>query len=132
MASTSSILMFQLVELDLILTLLLLTKQILRKQSKLKVHQQIYHSALRFITSNNYNAHHCELYAKVGSLSLSLSARRDKNWVLFIYKALTGFLRPSIISLLSFNAGPYTVHLQPGITCRTFLSLSHFYPNRAI
>lgn len=49
----------------------------------------VYHSALRFITSDNYKTNNCELYAKVGLPSLSV--RYDEHWLLFIYKALTDF-----------------------------------------
>lgn len=38
----------------------------------LKPLDAVYHSALRFITGDNYNTHHCELYAKVGWPPLSL------------------------------------------------------------
>ena len=71
----------------------------------LKPLDAVYHSALRFITVDNDDTHHCELYAKVGWPSLSI--RRDGHWVLFIFKAFTGFLSPYITLLLSFNAGPY-------------------------
>ena len=52
----------------------------------LKPLDAIYHSALRFITGNPYNTHHCTLYTTVGWPSLSV--RRDHHWFLYIYKAL--------------------------------------------
>ncbi len=74
----------------------------------------IYHSALRFITGNSYNTHHCDLYSKVGWPSLS--NRRDRHWNLFILKAITGLL-PSYINLLvSFNAGLYHTRSKDWLT----------------
>lgn len=52
----------------------------------LKPLDAVYHSALRFITGDNYNTHLCELYAKVGWPSLSVS--HDRYWISFIYKKL--------------------------------------------
>ena len=69
----------------------------------LKPLDSAYHSALRFITGEKYNTHHCILYEKVGWSSLSL--RRSYHWYLFIYKAITGKLPPYISSLLDQSAG---------------------------
>ncbi len=46
----------------------------------------IYHSALRFVTGDNYNTHHCVLCSKVGWPSLA--ERRNRHWLIFIFKAL--------------------------------------------
>ena len=54
----------------------------------------LYHTALRFITNCRTQTHHCELYSRVGWLSLS--TRRLRNWHTFIYKAMLGLL-PSYI-----------------------------------
>ena len=62
--------------------------------TSLKALDAAYHSALRFITEEAYNTHHCTLYEKVGWISLS--ARRDLHLFLFIYKALLG-KRPAYI-----------------------------------
>lgn len=56
--------------------------------------ESVYHSALRFITSDNYSSHRCILYEKVGWASLTV--RHGRNWFLFISKALNGNL-PSYI-----------------------------------
>ncbi|KAK0137933.1 RNA-directed DNA polymerase from mobile element jockey [Merluccius polli] len=65
--------------------------------SSLKILDVIYHSAIRFATSASYNTHHCTLYATIGWSSLT--ERRFKHWIQFIYKAIIGKL-PSYISLL--------------------------------
>ncbi|KAK0136519.1 RNA-directed DNA polymerase from mobile element jockey [Merluccius polli] len=65
--------------------------------SSLKILDVIYHSAIRFATSASYNTHHCTLYATIGWPSLT--ERRFKHWIQFIYKAIIGKL-PSYISLL--------------------------------
>ena len=64
----------------------------------------VYHSALRFITDDGYNIHHCVLYDKVGWPSLT--ERRNNHWYLYIYKTLTGKLPSYITSLLHWNSGP--------------------------
>ena len=52
----------------------------------LKSLDSVYHAALRFITGDPYNTHHCILYEKVGWSSLSV--RRETHWLLFIYKEI--------------------------------------------
>ena len=74
--------------------------------SVLKPLDSVYHSALRFITGDGYRTHHCVLYEKVGWPSLE--ERRNKHWLLFIFKALSGKLPPYISALLEWNAGSYT------------------------
>ena len=69
----------------------------------LKPLDSAYHSALRFITGDKYDTHHCLLYDKVGWPSLTL--RRSYHWYLFIYKAIIGKLPPYISSLLDWNTG---------------------------
>ena len=64
----------------------------------LKTLDPVYHSALRFITGDNYNTHHCILYNKVGWPSLA--TRRDQHWFVFIYKGLIERLPPYLNSLL--------------------------------
>ena len=57
----------------------------------------VYHSALRFITGESYSTHHCDLYSKVEWTSLS--NRCDRQWYLYIFKALSGLL-PSYMNSL--------------------------------
>ena len=64
----------------------------------------VYQSAVRFITDDGYNIHHCVLYDKVGWPSLT--ERRNNHWYLYIYKTLTGKLPSYITSLLHWNSGP--------------------------
>ena len=71
--------------------------------STLKQLDSVYHSALRFITGDSYDTHHCMLYSKVGWPSLS--TRRNHRWYLFIHKAISGKLPPYISSLLKWNVG---------------------------
>ena len=80
----------------------------------LKPLDSVYHSALRFITGDSYDTHHCDLYSNVGWPSLSV--RRERHWVLFIYKALIGLLPPYISSMLSFNEGSYQTRSRDWIT----------------
>ena len=54
----------------------------------LKPLDSVYHSALRFITGDHYDTHHCIVYSKVGWSSLA--DRCNKHWYRFIFKALTG------------------------------------------
>ena len=61
----------------------------------------VYHSALRFITGERYDTHHCILYDKVGWSSLS--ERRNKHWYQFIFKAIDGKLPPYITLLLQWK-----------------------------
>lgn len=65
----------------------------------------VYHSALRFITNDNFHTHHCSLYQKVGWTSLQL--RRNIHLMLFIYKALLLKLPNYLTSLLSFKSSNY-------------------------
>lgn len=74
----------------------------------------VYHSALRFITGDNYNTHHCDLYSKVEWPSLS--DRRDRHWILFVFKALTGLLPSYINSLVSFSASLHHTQSKDWIT----------------
>ena len=64
----------------------------------LKPLDTVYHSALRFITGDSYDTHHCTLYSNVGWSSLA--ERRQSHWHLFIYKALIGKLPPYISVML--------------------------------
>ena len=61
----------------------------------------VYHSALRFITGETYNTHHCTLYDRVGWSSLS--ERRTRHWYQFIFKAIDGKLPPYITLLLHWK-----------------------------
>ena len=67
----------------------------------LKPLDTVYHSALRFITGDSYNTHHCILYNRVGWSSLS--ERRTKHWHQFIFKAIDGKLPPYITLLLKWK-----------------------------
>ena len=69
--------------------------------STLKPLDSMYHSALRFITCDSYSTHHCTLYEKVGWTSLTV--RRNRHWLLFIYKTLNGHLPSYISSLLNWS-----------------------------
>ena len=71
----------------------------------LKPLDAVYHSAIRFITGDPYDTHHCTLYANVGWPSLA--QRRDKHMYLFIYKALLDTLPPYICALLSQTSNSY-------------------------
>ena len=71
--------------------------------STLKQLDSVYHSALRFITGDSFDTHHCILYDKVGWPSLSL--RRSLHWYMFVHKAITGKLPPYISSMLVWNDG---------------------------
>ena len=71
----------------------------------LKQLDSVYHSALRFITGDSYNTHHCLLYDKVDWPSLS--RRRSYHWNMFVFKAISGKLPPYISSLLDWSLGVY-------------------------
>ena len=71
----------------------------------LKILDSVYHSALRFITGEKYDTHHCILYNKVGWSSLA--DRRKKHWYLFIFKALIGKQPLYISSMLEWYTGAY-------------------------
>ena len=73
--------------------------------SALKTLDTVYHSAIRFATGAAYDTHHCILYNKIGWTSLS--ERRFRHWVLFIYKAILGKLPSYISSLLNWQSGLY-------------------------
>lgn len=73
--------------------------------STLKSLDSVYHSALRFITGDKYDTHHCILYDKVGWPSLA--DRRNTHWYMFIFKAIIGKLPSYITMLLDWNYGPY-------------------------
>ena len=62
----------------------------------------VYHSALRFITRANHYTHHCALYEMVGWPSLHL--RRNKHWLIFVYKAIVGQLPLYMNSLITVNS----------------------------
>ena len=76
----------------------------------LKPLDAIYHSALRFITGDPYDTHHCTLYLKVGWPALS--TRRDHHWFVFIYKALLNKAPPYISSLLQSNSSTHRTRSQ--------------------
>ena len=84
--------------------------------STLKQLDSVYHSAIRFITGNSYNTHHCALYGKVGWPSLSL--RRSYHWHLFIFKAVSGKRPPYVSSLLQWNLGSYQTRSNNWLTLR--------------
>ena len=48
----------------------------------LKPLDAVYQPVLRFITGDNYNTHHCELYARVGWPSLSVGC--DRQTVIYL------------------------------------------------
>ena len=73
--------------------------------SCLKLLDSVFHSALRFITGDAYDTHHCLLYEKVGWSSLK--ERRDAHWHIFIYKALTGKLPRYLTEMLQISDGLY-------------------------
>ena len=74
----------------------------------------VYHSALRFITNDNFYTHHCTLYQKVGWSSLQ--SRRNIHLMLFIYKALLCKLPNYLTSLLSFKSSNYKTRSTDYIT----------------
>ena len=80
----------------------------------------VYHSALRFISGENYRTHHCVLYDRVGWSSLA--DRRNKHWYLFIFKAIDGSLPMYIKSLLEWNPVTYRTRSSDWLTlkvCKT-------------
>ena len=81
----------------------------------LKALDSVYHSALRFITQDKYNTHHCVLYDKVGWTSLA--ARRDYHWYQFIFKGISGRLPPYITSLLDWNVSSYQTRSSKWLVC---------------
>ena len=66
--------------------------------TSLKALDAVYHSAIWFVTGSSYNTHHCTLYNLIGWPSLS--ERRSRHWLLYIYKAIMSELPPYISSLL--------------------------------
>lgn len=70
--------------------------------SSLSMLDSIYHSAIRFSTGSAYNTHHCILYDTIGWPSLT--ERRFRHWILFIYKAILGKLPSYISSLLNWHS----------------------------
>lgn len=72
----------------------------------LKPLDSIHHFALRFITGDRYDTHHCILSKNAGWSSLS--DRRMKHWYMFIFKALTGKQPPYFSSLLEWRSGSYS------------------------
>lgn len=67
----------------------------------------ICHSALRFITRANYLTHHCALYERVGWPSLHI--RRNKHWLILVYKAIIGQLPLYMSSLLTVVSQEYNL-----------------------
>ena len=80
----------------------------------LKSLDSVHHAALRFITGDPYNTHHCILYEKVGWSSLSV--HQETKWLLFIYKALTGHMPSYITEMLSVNNAVYQTRSSDWIT----------------
>ena len=68
--------------------------------STLKPREAVYHSALRFITGDEFRNHHCVLHGKVGWPSLSV--RREQQCMIFKHKALLHVLPDYLTSLMSF------------------------------
>ena len=67
----------------------------------------VYHSALIFITGDDYGTHHNVLYDKV--TWSSLEAGRNKH-VLFIYQAIVGKPPPYISMAMDWNSESYQTH----------------------
>ena len=98
--------------------------------STLKQLDPVYHSALRFITGDGYDTHHCILYDKVGWPSLSM--RRNYRWYMFVFKAVTGKLPSYISSLLEWKSGNYQTRSNNSLTltvphARTVLGSTAFF-----
>ena len=83
----------------------------------LKSLDPVYHSALRFITGDSYNTHHCILYNKVGWPSLT--TRRDQHWFLFVFKAIIGNLPSYLNSLLKWKSIPHHTRSQDCLMLET-------------
>ena len=83
----------------------------------LKTLDSVYHPALRFITGDIYNTHHCILYNKVGWPSLAI--RRDQHWFLFVYKAIIGRSAPYLKSLLQWRTSSYQTRSQDCLMLET-------------
>ena len=90
----------------------------------LKTLDSVYHSALRFITGDTYNTHHCILYNKVGWPSLAI--RRDQHWFLFVYKAIIGRSAPYLKSLLQWRTSSYQTCSQDSLMLETPLASFEF------
>ena len=67
----------------------------------LKPLDAIYHSALRFVTGDSFDTHHCILYQKVGWTLLK--TRRSLHYSLFVYKALLHKLLSHLTLLLKYR-----------------------------
>lgn len=76
----------------------------------LKPLDALYHSALRFITGDGYQTHHCILYEKVGWPSLSI--RREQHCLTFIYKAILNKLPFYLTALLKPKISVYSTRAQ--------------------
>ena len=84
--------------------------------SSLKPLDSVCYCALRLITGDPYNTHHCRLYEKVGWPSLA--TRRETHWFIFIYKTLSGYMPEYITSMMSVNNGIYQTRSSGWITCQ--------------
>ena len=84
--------------------------------STLKPLDSVYHSAIRFITGDSYDTHHCILYDRVGWSSLA--ERRKLHWHLFLYKAIIGDCPNYITSLLEWTSGPYRTRSNDRLTLK--------------
>ena len=84
--------------------------------SILKPLDTVYHSALRFISGEQYRTRHCILYDRVGLPSLT--DRRNKHWYQFIFKAIDGTSPMYIKSLLDWNPVTYRTRSSDWLTLK--------------
>ena len=81
-------------------------------------HIHVFHSALRFITGDAYDTHHCVLYGKAGWSSLK--ERREAHWQIFIYKALSGRFPHYLTVMLQISDGLFQTR---SAACSSFMVL---------
>ena len=81
--------------------------------SNLKHLDTVSHSALRWVTGDNYGTHHCTLYDNAG-----LSERRDKHWYMFLFNAISGMVPSYICSMLVQNPSPYQTRSSDFLTLK--------------
>ena len=74
----------------------------------------VYHSAIRFITGDDYSTHHCTLYDRVGWTSLEV--RRKRHWHFFLFRTLTGKQPQYLSSMLQYSNKPYSTRSSDWLT----------------
>ena len=70
----------------------------------------LYHAALRFVTNENFCTHHCLLYISVGWDSLTF--RRARHWLIFVYQAVLQKLPNYLNSTIQWSNSIYQTRSQ--------------------